>query len=354
MAAFAFPASTFGQAGGALSSLAASTAAGQWALYGTQNLNTVFAATGASGYIMGYADDMNWDPVSRQAFFIGGDHNDLAQFARYTESSNSWARLDRDWIGGGNQHGYNHQAINIAAGDIYYRPFNGGSRIYKYNIGTGTLSTLPNAPVSNACCDAIEYFPELGGLVWVQGYGDIWLFRESTDEWTKLATLPAGGTWQIAEYNPVHKVLVFALARKFYRLSSGGQITPLGDLPVNIYDGTAYNGVMTVDPVTGAYIVLTAAYSAARNFYTYDVVADRWQLAGNQPSNIPNLARNSAVIATPVSNYGVILFVYCYNRGTCGTFIYKHAPGTQPAPDTVAPQIAITSPANEALVRIMN
>lgn len=308
-----------------LGQLAASMEPGTWSSLTTSNINGTLGASGASGNIVGYADDMVWDRGSRQAYFIGGDHNDLAQFVRYTESTNTWQRLSRPaWFPGSTMHGYNHNAINEAAGEIYHRPF-ARNLVHRYNISSDTWTTLtpPFASENPPCCDAIEYFPEMGGLVWVRGWGDVWLFNESTDQWSQLGTLPGGNTWQIAEYNPVHKVLVFALSSRLYKLASTGQITQLQNIPINIYDGTGQNGVFTVDPVSGDYLVLTATN---RQFYTYNVLTDAWQLRPNQPSAGIGGLTNTHMVATPVSTYGINLFAYCPGRNNCFVMVYKHSP----------------------------
>jgi hypothetical protein len=157
----------------AIASLAASMAPGEWRSFSTSNINSTLGQNGASGYAIGYSDDMIWDPSSRKAFFIGGDHNDVPLFVHYTDSTNAWQRLSSpSWFGSGTMHGDDHSAINPATGDVYHRPYN-GSQVYKYRISTGIWSSLPNTPSLPACCGALEYYPELSGLVVVDGYGDV-------------------------------------------------------------------------------------------------------------------------------------------------------------------------------------
>jgi hypothetical protein len=314
-----------------LGQLAGSMQPGTWAVLNTSNMASALGASGASGTNLGYGDDMAWHPGSRRAFYIGGDHNDIAEFFSYNETNNSWQLLSRpSWIGSSTMHGYNHTAINAAAGLIYHRPFS-ANRLQRYNIATGAWTTLtpPFSSDRAPCCDAIEHFPEMGGVIWVRGWGDVWLLNESNGSWTKLTTLPAGSTWQVAEYNPVHKVMVFAIAERLYKMSSTGQVTQLRNHGGRIYDGSGYNGIFTVDPVSGDYLHLTAT---SRQFYTYNVLTDTWTQRANP--TISGLS-STMIAATPVSTYGVVLFAVC-DGGDCRTVIYKHAAssGTPPPPDS--------------------
>ncbi|MGH7393910.1 MAG: hypothetical protein ACREM3_31295, partial [Candidatus Rokuibacteriota bacterium] len=96
-----------------LEALAKQMQPGTWAALTTSNINPVLVAKGASGNDIGYSEDIVWDPVSRRLFFAGGDHNDLAQFDSYMESTNTWQQLPRpSWMPSGTMHGYDHSAID--------------------------------------------------------------------------------------------------------------------------------------------------------------------------------------------------------------------------------------------------
>jgi hypothetical protein len=275
-----------------------------------------------------YTDDLVWDPIRQQAFLIGADH--LApqgpQFVSYTAANNSWQRLPRPaWLSSiVFFHGYDHSAIDQARGILYHRPFS-QNIVHRYDIASQTWTQLPTPNFENTlenCCDALEFFPELDGLVWVRGtVGEVWLFKVSTQQWSRLGTWPTqdSGTWTFAEYNPVHKLLLFGSGNEntLFRLSSAGQITQLRNPPISIYDGSGYVGAFTVDPVSGTYLLLTPT---SRQLYTYDVKTDTWQLRSGPTQ--PDM-RSTGVVATPVSSYGVNLFVAC-TRGDCHAYVYKH------------------------------
>ena len=326
--------------GGAMENLAASMAPGTWAQlsYDNANINSVLGSNGASGTDFGYTDDIVWDPVTRQLFFAGGDHAALPQFDRYTESTNLWQEMPRPtWMPSSTMHGYDHSAIDPQRRFFYHRPF-ADNRVHRYNIDTGSWTQLPAPPagIGESCCDALEYFPELGGLVWNHyGYSTILLYREATASWINLGTASGTSTWQLSEYNPVRKVLVFSMGDNFYQLSppppsnpSGPPaISSLGSLPVPFYDGSGYNGVLTVDPVSGDYLILSPA---TRRLHVYDLATRTARLAPSQPPSSPGLS-GAMIVATPVSTFGVVVFVHCQSSH-CGMLLYKHAAGTAPSP----------------------
>jgi chitodextrinase len=333
-------ATTQPQAGtSALAQQAASLAPGQWATLVTNNINPTLTNTGgSSNMIFGYADAMKWDPVSRRMLYLGSDHggnptpgpNSNFRFVAYSEATNAWSVLPNppwaftDWATGRytDVHGYDKTAINAQARRLYRNPFN-SKQIHVYNLDTGAWSLLPAPPDNgSSCCDAIEYFPELGGLVWSQGTGEQLFFNESNQQWSPLGSEGSlASTWMFAEYNPVHHVTILGSSTgALFKLSSSGELTPLQDIPVSIYDGSGWNGVVTVDPVSGEYLVLTPP---TREFHAYDVVSDTWR-SDLTPPPAPGM---NAVLGTPIATYGVNAFTHCDNRGSCGVWLYRHSGG---------------------------
>ncbi|PYS31238.1 MAG: hypothetical protein DMG11_02020 [Acidobacteria bacterium] len=339
----------------ALASLAASMQPGTWAELQTSNLNATFSSSdaggGASGQIIGYTDDAVWDPASRQVFFLGGDHNwsvpTTVKFVSYSEATNSWQRRTTPSWASGVVHGYHHNAIDTATGTFYHRPFS-VQAVHRYNISAQTwdqpaMAAFPFTSDYNNCCDAFEYFPELGGLVWVSGSQSVYLYRPSTNQWSTLATnLNIGGTWHSARYNPVRQVMIFysEMTGALYKLSSSGQVTRLGNPPISLYNSLV--GPLTVDPVSGKYLALTPS---GTQFYTYDVQTDVWQ--AQSTSTKPSF--DSFIVATPISTYGVNMFVSCASGAApCHVYLYKFSGGSPPPPppgDTTPPTVSVSSPA---------
>ena len=327
----------------ALATLAASMAPGTWAELQTSGMSATMKVSGTTGHIIAYTDDMVWDPVSKQVFYIGADHlaPEGPQFVSYAESNSTWQKLTRPtWLSSLTFfHAYDHSAIDQARGIYYHRPF-GSNTVHRYNIATQSWTSLPDVTgVYNNCCDALEVFPELGGLIWIRSGGEIFLYTESTSQWTTLTTgLSTNGTWHFAEYNPIHKVLIFwNSGGLFYKLSSSGQITQLQTPTVPIYDGSGFNGVLSVDPVSGKYLLLTPS---SRAFYSYDVTTDTWATLAS--TGKPDMT-GRGVIATPIASYGVTMFANCSNfANDCRTYLYKYAqsagtPTPTPAPTPAPP-----------------
>jgi hypothetical protein len=333
--------------------LAAQMQPGTWAQLTTSNMMTALTSAdfggGATNIILYYADGLVWDPNSHQAFFSGGDHNwgipTTVKFVTYVESANSWQENPTPPYASGVMHGYDHNAIDPTRGFVYHRPYN-TQAVWRYNISTKTWSQLPAFPYTsdyNSCCEALVYNPDLNGLLWVSGNGNVYLFKESTAQWSRFATWPVNGnTWTLAEYNPIQKLMIMydGGANKLYKTNNTGQVTQLGTPPA-LYNGS--NGLLTIDPMTGDYIALTGNNLQP---YKYNVVTDTWTIlnATNQPD-----FSNRGVVATPMSNYGVIFFATCTNGGgSCNVYLYKHASGS--GTDTTPPTVSITAPTLGATV----
>jgi hypothetical protein len=237
----------------------------------------------------------------------------------------------------GMMHAYDHGAIDADRGVVYHRMSN-TLDVHRYDVATKAWDSppLPRRPESAGfgsyenCCDALEYFPELGGLVWIAGDGiagqnnaHVYLLKDSTREWSVLANdVDLAGTWHSAEYNPAQKVLIFysAQTNKAYKLDASGRVTPLRTPPFAWYDGSSYASVLSVDLQSGKYLLLTAT---ARELYSYDVGADLW---ARQPStNMPDLS-NKPVVATPVRGAGVNFYTACKVEGGCQSWLYKPGP----------------------------
>jgi hypothetical protein len=231
-------------------------------------------------------------------------------------------------------HGYDHTAINVEARELYHSPFgDSASRyVYKYNIASGTWSRIDSRPSLIdgyvACCTGIEYFPEMGGLILSDGSaGEIAFFDSVSEEWTDLARgLPMGEYHNFAEYNPVHGVMIAGGGNgspDFYRVNPDGSVATLGKAPIDLYvSGT----VTTTDPVSGDYLILGSGLT----LYAYDVTKDQWRVADANPPLSPVYEGDAFdIIATPVPNYGVTMFVIQADWYDGEVWLYKHAASEQ-------------------------
>lgn len=324
----------------ALGDLAASMQPGTWAQLTTVNINPTLTNTGgASGFIFGYTDKAVWDPTTRQLFFIGGDHNGVARFVSYADTTNSWQiQTQPPWIPSTVMHGYHHAAINAGSGTLYHRPYH-DQTVRKYTIGTKTWIDLPTIPSSmmgyTSAAAGVEYFPERQSLIFASiesgTSGSVLEYKEQTGQWSRIAGgFPMGDPHNIAEYNPIHHVVIFGGgngSRNLYKLNSSGQVTNLSLAPFPI---AVQSTILTVDPVSGTYLIL----NNDSTFWAYNVTTDTWQQLSTAPAIFSGSNNNPVVhgvIATSISTYGVTMFVKC-TTGSCLVYLYKHATGSAPPP----------------------
>ncbi len=334
-----------------LSDLAASMSPGTWKELTTSNINPVLTNTGGESNVMtGYTEYIKWDPATRRLLFVGADHNQVGgeRFVSYTDSTNSWQILPQPPGMGAFSHGYDHGALDPVNRFFYFRYPYLGRTFYRYQMDTGVWTQVAtnNIIEYEQCCGGLDYFPEMNGVIWAQGgetpcCGGVFLLDNATGQWRRIGSintyaLPGYSTF--AEYNPVHKVVVFgggqgAGARKLFKVTAAGQVVALGDAPANL--GTLAS-VFTVDPVSGDYLVLTNS----KQFYRYDVVADTWTLLPDPPAGVWG-TQNPFVfgmVAGPISTYGVVAVGVCRDSSgsNCHLYIYKHSTGT-PSPPPTAP-----------------
>jgi hypothetical protein len=351
VSALAFRVDRANAAGTTLGDRAASMQPGTWAELTTSGLSDSLMRIGA-GHILQYSDSATWDPNTRQFQFIGGAHAPAPnqRFMIYSDNTNTWRENPpQSWFCQPSpaecvHHPYDHHALNPANGDMYY--FDRGQRnIRRYRTSTGAWDANPiTIPFNVALEIGIAYFPDRGGLVVANAWG-IYFWKESTNTWSNLGTFKMGNFHNFAEYNPVHKVVIFGggtfdaggYSSDIYKMDAAGTITKLRNsaVPLSIPDATT-----TVDPVTGMYLVFVKDANDVFQFYKYDVIADVWQLQSTNNPISNNSGLNTGLMAAPVSTYGVVMFLK-YNYGDPRVYLYKNAAGPlPPAPgDTQAPSI---------------
>ncbi|HEX6707444.1 MAG TPA: hypothetical protein VF169_21985, partial [Albitalea sp.] len=170
------------------------------------------------------------------------------------------------------------------------------------------------------------------------GGGSAYLYKESTNSWSTLATgLSMGPYHNIAIYNPVHKIVLFGGgngSNQLYKINASGQVSAIANAPADI---GILQSVFTADPASGKYLLFTSS----GGFFEYDVAGNRWSTLSASNVAMFNGGSNRIMwrIAIPISTYGVIAFLA--EGGTTDTkvLLYRHA-STGSTPVDVTPPTA--------------
>jgi hypothetical protein len=325
--------------GTSLGELAASLSPGSWGELEVDGaaLGAYLESGGTSGKsIFEYADKAVWDPIAYQLRFVGSPHYEAYKVLIYDDASGAFGEgpmlpgipFDTVLVG----HGYQHNALDPATGDSFYRPYNSAD-VYRYHAGAWTA--LPPIPGdSRQCCGGLEWFPERDGLLFVDGDwgvffhdGEGWskLADTSVDEQPELTDRPMGDYSNVALYSPTAHAVIFGGgggSHLLYLYGADGQIRPLAPAPIPI----AVNETVTVvDPVSGNLLVL----GADRSFREYDVLGEVWRALDGDAVPIFNGSYDPPIfdiVGAPVSTYGVVVFLkYDFDRSK--VFVYKHTGG---------------------------
>jgi len=341
------PALSPAQSSTPLGALAAQMQPGTWAELNTTGLDALLPQPN----ILNYSDEGVWDPVARE-YYVYGACFQLAScgaggqiFGKYSASTNAWLRLpDPPFSITG--HLYDHFAINPSARMLYYRRY-GTPELHQYNIQTGAWNRLPDIPSDVArgvnCCGALEYFPEMNGLVYFEGdLGDLGLFSFTTNQWVSLARSLTGFGWihHFSEYSAKHKVVIFGGgeggvdSRTVYRLDATGTVTRMQEAPVPL---AIHQSIITTDPVSGNFLV----FANDKQAYEYDPTGawTRLSIPTAPFFLIPTDPAVTEVYAAPVSNHGVTMFVK-YDAAVSPphhVYLYKHFTGGPPPPSDAQP-----------------
>jgi hypothetical protein len=316
--------------GGELADLAESIEVRQFVALPTEGLTADLIDAGGGHNVLQYSDKGVWDPINCQGLFTGGGHLSLVKFIAYSASENTWFHAPNpSWWCETTQddpyacatHAYGANALDPETGDYWFRTFN--SAAVHHTVAASPISAewdaAPELPSGPASCiaTALEYFPELGGLIYVDCTGQtVQVLYDGAAAWEQLPGNYAMGPYHnYATYNPVRGEVLFGVGNgstDLYRLDADGNGTRIADPPRTFHsspdDPTTFR-ILTVDPISGRWI----AVSPSGDVYDYDADADAW-------SQVDATAPNNLQIAIPVTTYGVILFLSLEPQ----MYVYRH------------------------------
>lgn len=310
--------------------------------------------------ITSFASKAAWNAQTRTFYFLGQGHLTCPKLVSYSDTSNSWTSLSAPFGCGGFYHSYQHNTINPILNKLYIRHY-GASYMDRYDIATSTWSqTASSTSVGIQCCGAAEWFPEMGLVIHVGvengSFGAIWGYNEGSNTWTRVGaanTYTMGSYDNAAVYSPIHHVIVFGGGNgstSLWKLSASGTVTAVTPPPVGINEASPGGTIFTVDPASGNFLLINASGAVRELSFTSDP-AGSWTTISGTTAPFVNASPGNGVygvVATPISNYGVVGFLVCGGVSGCSGnssptfYIYKHGVGggagsPPPGGDTSAP-----------------
>ena len=353
----------------ALSQLAASLQPGQFAeltgMTGFNNGQILVPASCAQGDLATqYANKAIWNPIGKKFQFVGAPHGNCSTQITvfYDEVSNTWSTGPIAVPGVSLQHSYDHNTVNPATGEHYYRQYN-STGIYKLTNGGSSWSTIASVPTANfQCCGALEYFPDQGRLIFIDGDWGGWSYNPGTNSWTHLfrtvgndgsglPQYPMASYTNFAEYSKLG-FLVFGGGQSIYKMNSSGAVSNIASAPfgnVNAGSGSICCSIVA-DPVTGDIVVI----DGSRRVWTLNPSSGSWADTGIVAPTTFGAAGGTgeSLISAPISDYGVIMYLKCDGASSCKVYLYKHTASTSGGGTTPADTQAPTAPTNPAATAV--
>jgi hypothetical protein len=326
--------------------LAANMKAGDWKELSTTGLTRQFLET--SGYnasnhsILQYAAKAQWDDKSGQFLFLGSPHDNPYKFIIYSEQTNAWRTgpLPKSCMNMGHNsggclvHSYYYSSKDPAKGLFFFWTV---TSVYAYNISNNSWTSV-TPEITSKHYGGLSYFPETNFFVVPQGWRGNQYYDIAAGKWSSLG-ITLDSYHQFSLYNPVHKLVLFGGGNgntDVFKMDTSGSVSRQSNAPNPI--GTN-NGTITVDPVSGMYLVIYQGSTV----YEYDPVQDSWKrLSISPPSDFVNTySPGKGYVAAPISAYGVIMFLLF---SPPKVYLYKHAasssilrnPHASPCPEITA------------------
>lgn len=318
---------------------AAMVAAGEyWRIMDTTPTDlSVLRQGGNSGHVLPFANEGSWNPISQKIEFVAQDHQaGGGRHFQYDEATNDFVDLGLAEPADSISHCYDHNAINPANGDLYYKRYATGPLQRKTIAGSWDQS-FQTVPDNTALQVAMGTCWWSGSLTGAGAQGAFLLFDCSTVEGPRVVGFnPLTDTWPIAVSgfgsgwtDTYHSVMSYSAARNLavfgggnadstrtFRLNADATVTELTDCPI----GFGCNGnILTCDPVSGDFLVVSET-----QVYSLDPTGGgTWTLQGAAHNTPSALEIVSGCIAVPIADHGVVAFISTTSSAST-MYLYRH------------------------------
>ena len=324
-----------------LSEAAQSMSKGEWRELATTGLTKELLETQSTAIdsIMQWGAKAAWEPQSQMFLFAGAPHGGARKMIRYKAVEDKW-ELGPIAPGQG-AHSYYYSATQTEGGRWYryLSEYDGGSAgvIGVYDPQSSSWSVLPGKVSRGGVgpkFGGFAYFPERNGFLMVAGWRGGYWYDKASSTWTSI-DYQNDDIHDFALYNPVHKVVMFGgggtgdnFNMNFWIMEADGSIKGPYTSPQLIRTS---KGHITVDPVTGKYLVIFDG----RQMFEYDVPTNSWARIPDPPSEFAQSHdANGRWVAAPINTHGVVMYLMYRPRPT--VFLYRHGEGIGTI-DTVPP-----------------
>lgn len=279
-----------------------------------------------------------WDPNAREVLYVGKrqDASHAYKFLTYHEDTNA-CDLARDPANTANVsgHGYDHNAINPATGEFFYREFND---LTVHRWFGGEWDDLPVIPAAVSHASSLTYVPGVGLLT----VDPVRIRRYNGSAWDVLKTLGgADANHSVSEYNPNSNELVFGGGNNGDALSimdcATLEVSAVDTPPFNVGsggDGTDLQGVIVTDPSGNGWITCekgTGNWAYLDSDGSWTTLTQSSGDGSSAQTGLPNLLASNtdaglSRIAAPISTYGVTWWhEYVGGADVAKIWLYRHS-----------------------------
>ncbi len=303
-----------------LSKLALSMKPGTWAELKTEKPKWLWSAPQPSKglHIGTWSDDAHWDSRTGQFLFFGV--RQARKFVAYSEESNAWRVIEFHEKENAPElvQRYGHQYSNNSLDPVRSHFY---TTSWRYDIVNDSWSKLPSPFRSMT----YEYFTAMDALVSLERErGNLAYLSHGEKNWKKIKKIPVHGYHSLARHNPWREEVLFAGGndiRSVVALRKDGTVAKMNDLPPPVNKFTVCLDAITVDPISGRYLILSRRNG--NQLIEFDSEKNEYRLIDDF-TKTPWPFRKSTPMVAYIPEYGVTMWadkkVHLYKHNPDGDF----------------------------------